>query len=291
MRINNIRWVGGVLRASLVMGSLVLVCGCGGGVSERRGVKEMKGGQWKLKSRAVQSNTYTKDGLLDSSCTTDYFLGGGRMDTVKSVTERQYERGRLVHEMDFTIVGKDGKRELADETIRKYDAKGNKIAETQKMMGKTVIQFYCQYNDKGQLLQRLLLFTPTGSHDVPDSGLSVFIYDAEGHQVSAILSDTKEQGRKVKMTLYKKNGEKDVDFLIGPDGDTLEKRRYELDGDLMKEVSLLRTPNGSDTVWYRKDKIVKVIRHSEERRKREKTIYEYDAHGNETASFSYEAPL
>lgn len=284
--------VGQVLVRGLTLGVLVFVWGCGGGVSERR-VKEAepKGVAWKLRWRTVQSNTYSKEGLLDNSYVTMYSEVGGQMHSVKSVKQRQYEGRRLVDEKEFTTK-EDGERYLSGETIRKYDAKGNKIAETQKMEGKTIYQNFRQYNDKGQVVQQLGVFRPMGSQDAGDSATSIFIYDARGHQISAIVTDQMEVGRKVIMTLY--NGaDKQWEFQIGPEGDTLEKYRFERDGELVKKISLLPTRSGEDTTWYRGEQIVKSISHMAltRRKIRIKDVYQYDEKGNETASFSYEAPL
>ncbi len=265
----------------------MLLLGCGE-VSDRRGVK--KGVEWKLRTRNVQRHTYTKEGLLDSSYETLYFDVGGRMFSGKSVKQRQYEGRKLVDEKEFTMK-EDGSRYLSGETICKYDPKGNKIAETRKMEGETILRTFCQFNDKGQVLQKLTVSGSLGSRGAGDSTNSIYIYDAAGHQISDIITHPLEQGRMVRMILYK-GGEKQSEFEIGPEGDTLEESRFERDGELEKEVPLLPRPDGLDTVWYRGERIVKIIRHMDLIRKkiRTKTVYEYDEKGNKTASFSYEAP-
>jgi hypothetical protein len=287
MRLNNIK-----LMRAVVLGVLMLLWGCGG-VSDRRGAKASgrNGVEWKLRSRNVQRHTYTKEGLLDSSYETSYFEVGGRMLSGKSVKRRQYEGRRLVDEKEFTLK-EDSGWYLSSEIVCKYDPKGNKIAETQKMEGETVLRMFYQYNDKGQVVQKLTVYRPLGSRGAGDSTNSIYIYDGAGHQISDIITHPLEQGRTVRIILYK-GGEKQSQFAIGPEGDTLEKFRFERDGELEKEISLMQTPGDEDTIWYREEKIVKMIGHMDLKRKkiRTKDVYQYDEKGNETASFYYEAPL
>jgi hypothetical protein len=131
-----------------------------------------------------------------------------------------------------------------------------------------------------------------GSEDAGDSSVSIFVYDSVGHQISAIVTDAMEVGRKVIMTSYK-GGDKQWEFQIGPEGDTLEKCRFERDGELVRKVSLLPTRSGEDTIWYRGEQIVEMIGHMDliRRKIRTKDVYQFDEKGNERASFSYEASL
>ena len=242
--------------------------------------------------RTGQVNSYTVEGLLDKSSRTEYFEAGEKIDSVQSVVQRKYEGQALVEEKTFTIK-EDGERFLSDEVIYKYDKNGNKIFESGKRKGASAVRFFYQYNDKRQVVQQLFVFTPEGFKEgIVDSVISIFIYDAHGHIISVIKFDQMKGGKTVVMTVYK-GGERQSEYIIGPEGDTLEQYGFEREGELEKKISHLRTSIGPDTVWYRGEQIVQAIRHIDFTRKkiRTKEVYQYDEKGNETASFYYEAPL
>jgi hypothetical protein len=281
MRLDHIRLMGGVVLGAAV---LVFVWGCGGKVRKKRG-------EWKLTTRTVQVNSYTEEGLLDKSFRTEYFDVGEKIDSVQSVVQRKYEGQALVEEKTFTIK-EDGERFLSNEVIHKYDKDGNEIFESGKRKGASAVRFLYQYNDKRQVVQQLCVFTPEGFKEgIVDSVVSVFVYDAHGHIISEIKFDQMKEGKTVVMTVYK-GGEKQSEYTIGPEGDTLEQYGFEREGELEKKISHLRTSIGDDTVWYRGEQIVQAIRHIDFTRKkiRMKDVYQYDEKGNETASFYYEAP-
>jgi hypothetical protein len=242
--------------------------------------------------------------LLDTTLSTDYFrLTDTKIDSVKSIIIRQYSSKKLIDEKDFTLMGY-GESKLGSETIRRYDSHGNLIVLIDKMDGSIFSRQIFEYNLKGKILKEINLVqkpVSLGGTDQSkitlaqplrkeqfqyDTTVIVNTYDDNGNLIQSVISDGNGKVRKTRKIEYEGN-EKTFSYDISPQGDTMQKKKFERDGKLIKEFSLVRPIAGEDTTWYDGENIVEMIGHDDKRGVKYKFLTKYDDKGVKIESLSY----
>src|SRR5689334_6724784 len=90
----------------------VLLFSCGGTSSQKEQAEQVVE-NWEMTNHTFASNTYNKNGLLDTSYKTMYvYQMGILMDTIKSIVVRKYDNNKLTNEKEFTL-WKDGTKNLS----------------------------------------------------------------------------------------------------------------------------------------------------------------------------------
>ena len=136
---------------------VTLIASCNG-ASLKDKQSEQVNEEWELRIHTFSSNSYTKDGLLDTTFTKTYSFLSGIPDTTNSIIIRQYENGRLIRKKDYSLYNNDGAKELINESINQYDKKGNLMLSIKNMGGQIITKATNDFNNVGQLVKRTTIF-------------------------------------------------------------------------------------------------------------------------------------
>lgn len=215
-------------------------------------------------------NTYTQDGLLDTTFETDYAeFKDGIMDTVRSITVRLYRGNKLIDEKGLVQQENGTYSLVGNETLYQYDIRGNQTLQVRILDGTIWSKEWKKYNSQGENIRGVLLFKkidsvnnglilakPVRKEKIQyDTTSYIHQYDDRGNLVRSIISEGDGKVQKIRMTEYA-GSEKTVTYVINPQGDTIEKFRFERDGDLVKQIAVIKGDIGSDTVWYKGKNII-----------------------------------
>jgi hypothetical protein len=281
---------------------LITLYSCGGTTSQTKKSFTLNE-NWDLETHTFTVNTYTSTGLLDTSYETmlSNNVAGMPIDTIKSIIVRTYKDNKLTNEKGFTLEI-DGSKILSNETINKYDNKGNLISEIKMIRGDIFMKSTNEYNNKGQKVKSLILFQKI--KEIPndynldsvvahrndkkpvqfDTTISNYDYDNYGNLIRAIVSNTRKQILWISISEYSGN-EQTFSYDITPQGDTSAKYTFKHEGDLLSRIGEMKELNTVDTTWFDKGKIVKSIGRHEKRKY--KNEISYNEKGDEIEKISY----
>ena len=302
-----------LIRRYVAFAILIVLCSCCL-PSSRRGPAAAGFGDWNIIDSTVQIHSYTKGGLLDSSLEIYYHLRYGQPDLhLNTLVTRVYDReGHLVEERSFDYREKTKQWEFAGRHIMTYDQKGNLITDAtidiKKSKSTVFLLTKMVYN---QNRQEILRFEKTRRIEVDsnemnldsavahmddvkipkyDTTLVSSIYDSAGNLVTQTFGRPGATAESISYTTYI-HGMKTAYYIVhAATGDTTAIDRYDKEGGLTRKVAVYRPTgpmDGADTSWYRSDKIVKSVRYFYQSRRKEMTVWQYDAKGNEIRQMHY----
>lgn len=277
----------------------ILLLACGTTPSQNDEQSKQVDENWEMASHTLTTNTYTTNGLLDTSFETMYAYEMGTTYKIKSIIVRRYKNNKLTDEKEFTLED-DGSKTLANETINQYDVKGNLIKEVHLSDANLLTKKTNTYNNKRQVIKSVLVFKKIShnlndyildsviahrndkKHFQYDTTINTYEYDSKGNQTRVL--DAKGTIQETTFTQYSGNAET-FSFSLSPQGDTTSKMVFQKDGKLVKQISYIKETNTVDTIWLDNDKIVKMIGHNGNRKHKDVTIY--NDKGDEIESTSY----
>jgi len=217
-----------------------------------------------------------------------------------------------VEERSFDYREKTKQWEFAGRHIMTYDQKGNLITDAtidiKKSKSTVFLLTKMVYN---QNRQEILRFEKTRRIEVDsnemnldsavahmddvkipkyDTTLVSSIYDSAGNLVTQTFGRPGATAESISYTTYI-HGMKTAYYIVhAATGDTTAIDRYDKEGGLTRKVAVYRPTgpmDGADTSWYRSDKIVKSVRYFYQSRRKEMTVWQYDAKGNEIRQMHY----
>lgn len=292
--------------------SLIAIFACNGKKHKKNTTSENE--DWQIFQKTNKVHSYTKSGLLEKTMQTDsLFINGKFGEILSSQVLRQYDiKNNLIKEITFQLFD-DGKKEMNEEKLYKYDTNGNLINETDKYDGSLDYAFSANYDKKNRKVKEVIIRKNSGiekatknwaydttiiisEYGVNDSlsrqtyrrsgsplKISFFIYDSTGKLISQVVRNNAGDTLSIFTNEYL-NGEKNYSFEIRFPEDTTSIHKFEKDGDLVKETIFNKL--GTETCWYLSDKLQKITTNSKQFGKTMYT-YKYDAKGNEIESILY----
>ena len=233
---------------------------------------------WEFESHTFSSNTYTVNGLLDTTFEKTFLYNNGKLlDSLNAITVRHYDKNNLISSRGYLLYD-DGSKELTDETFNNYDEKGN-LKSSIKKVGSLETKISNEFNNIGTLIQTTTTFQN-------DTTIGNFVYDVNGNLIKNTISDTK--GR-VKETIFNQySGKEEISSLgINSNGDTISVLKSQHDGKLTKRIDISMELGLVDTTWLDGKNIVKTISHDDKMKSKSKSIYKYNDKGDQIESMSY----
>jgi len=275
------------------------------GTSQTKQLSPSANENWEISNRTIQTHTYTKSGLLDTSYSTSFFyIKGVPVDTNKSVTVRRYDtKNNLVNEKTL-LLSNNLPDKVTMETNKKYDDKNNLIYFMSRSEGVNYDRSQKAYNGQNQEIKsvdisQIMEDFPSGT-DIDsialqkeqtkkpffDTTINTYYYDDNGNMIKWIIANTKGEIKRTQVFIYA-DSEKEAGYELDKNGDTTTVFKYLEDGELTKEIVNRKEVESADTTWQKGDKIIKVIGHSEKFHIKTKIEIKYNDKGDEIESVSY----
>lgn len=255
----------------------IIFISCNGQSSTKSPSKQIDE-NWELVSHTFSSNTYTINGLLDTTFEKTFLYNNGNLlDSLKAINVRRYDKNNLISNRGY-LLNDDSKKKLTNETLNNYDEKGNLKSSVTKV-GSLITEIKNEFNKFGTLIKTITIFQN-------DTTISNFDYDVNGNLIKNIISDTKGI---IKETLFNQYSgkEKISSFGINSNGDTISILKYQQDGKLMKRINISKEFDLTDTTWLEGKNIIKSISHNQKMKEKNKSVYKYNDRGDEIESMSY----
>lgn len=255
----------------------IIFTSCNGQSSTKSPSKQIDE-NWELVSHTFSSNTYTINGLLDTTFEKTFLYNNGNLlDSLKAINVRRYDKNNLISNRGY-LLNDDNKKKLTNETLNNYDEKGNLKSSVTKV-GSLITEIKNEFNKFGTLIKTITIFQN-------DTTISNFDYDVNGNLIKNIISDTKGI---IKETLFNQYSgkEKISSFGINSNGDTISILKYQQDGKLMKRINISKEFDLTDTTWLEGKNIIKSISHNQKMKEKNKSVYKYNDRGDEIESMSY----
>jgi hypothetical protein len=283
---------------------LIILSSCSG-TSQTKQLSTSVDENWEIAYKTIQTNTYSKSGLLDTSYSTSFvYMQGMLVDTSKSITVRKYDsKNNLISEKTF-LLSNNIPSKLLSEAIKEYDEKNNPIYIMTKSEGVNYDRSRIEYNNNNQEIKSVDIFqvmeNASESMDIDsialrkkdtkkltfDTTINTYNYDDIGNLIKWISSNTKGEIEKTNVTIYS-GKEKTSGYALDNNGDTTVTFTYIKDGDILKEIAKTNEDGGVDTTWQQNDKVLKMIGHSEKFHFKTKMEIKYNDKGDEIESISY----
>src|SRR6185437_12052388 len=138
---------------------------------------------WELTSHTFFSNTYTINGLLDTTFEKTFLYNNGNLlDSLNAINVRRYDKNNLISNRGYLLY-EDGEKELSNETLNNYDEKGN-LKSSFKKVGNLLTKITNEFNKVGTLIKTTTIFQN-------DTTIGNFQYDVNGNLIKNTISDTK----------------------------------------------------------------------------------------------------
>jgi hypothetical protein len=255
----------------------IILISCNGQALQNKPSKQSDE-NWELVSHTFSSNTYTVNGLLDTTFEKTFVYNDGNLlDSLNTINVRRYNKNNLISNRGY-LVYEDGKNELTNETLNNYDEKGN-LKLSIKKVGSLETKIANEFNKVGTLIQTTTIFQN-------DTTIAHFDYDENGNLVKNTISDTKGI---IKETIHNQySGRQKISSLgINPNGDTISILNSQRDGKLIKRINISTEFGLVDTTWFDGKNIVKTISHNDKMKSKSKSIYKYNNKGDQIESISY----
>jgi len=255
----------------------IILFSCNGQSSPNRPSKQSDE-NWELVSHTFSSNTYTINGLLDTTFEKTFVYNNGNLlDSLNAINVRRYDKNNLISNRGYLLY-EDGKKELTNETLNNYDEKGNLKSSVTKV-GSLVTKITNEFNMVGTLIKTTTIFQN-------DTTIGKFDYDVNGNLIKNTISDMKGI---IKETLFNQYSgkEKISSFGINSNGDTISILKSQHDGKLIKRINISMEFGLTDTTWLDGKNIIKSISYNHKMEGKNKSLYKYNDRGDEIESMSY----
>jgi hypothetical protein len=206
------------------------------------------------------------------------------VDSIKSIVIRDYDKNKLIEKKNFTLK-KDGSKILENATINSYDLKGNLILQIDSMKGNNFSKTFYEY-DLNMRKSRSLVIFKLGEDNLNDTSIGLYKYDSDGKLIELSVQQPKGVFQFKTINQYR-NGQKFFSFTINSKNDTVQKSKFEREGNLTKEIKISGL-DAVDTVWRQGDKILKTISLMNKPIQRKRLLLKkYNEKGDETESVSF----
>jgi hypothetical protein len=260
---------------------------------------------WEISNKTIQTHTYNKLGLLDTSFINEYSYSKGlKVNETKSLIIRKYDsRNNLVLDRTYSLKP-NGQKKLVTEIISEFDKFNNLISEKVKSEGVDNGERHMKtYNERRQLIKRVDVFRKFNTYSEQtnfdtiavhfeednkklkfDTVITIFEYNTDGNCIKETTSGTKDEIQKTRVLIYA-GKEKISGYDINNKNDTTSTFSYVKEGKLLLQILKDREFGGCDTSWYDEKKEIRFI-HRDSKFKF-KTEMKYNEKGDLIESITY----